>query len=140
MIRSYSELCALSTFKERFFYLQLSGIVGRDTFGYDRYLNQQLYSSNEWADTRNDIIVRDLGCDLGCKDLEIMGIIIVHHINPITREDIIKRSSILFDHENLICTSINTHNAIHYGNEKSLVCIEPVIRKKNDTCPWKRIK
>lgn len=140
MKRTYSELLSLRTFEERYEYLRLCGSVGRDTFGYDRYLNQQLYDSYDWDDTRNDIIVRDCGCDLGCKDLEIMGIILVHHLNPITANDIINRSDVLFDPENLICTSLNTHNAIHYGSEKTLVKLEPIIRTKNDTCPWKRNK
>lgn len=136
IIRTYSELITFPTFEERFKYLQLKGIVGKDTFGYDRYLNQVLYHSTEWKRFRNEIIVRDNGCDLACKGFEIYGRILIHHINPITIDDVINRSPIVFDPENVICVTHNTHNAIHYGDENQLI-ISPIERSKNDTCPWK---
>ena len=137
MIRSYSELSKLKTFEERFKYLQLKGSVGKDTFGHDRYLNQMLYNSQEWKSIRNKIIIRDNGCDLACEGFEIYGQILIHHINPISVEDIIDRSPKVFDPENLITTVHNTHNAIHYG-DASLLITAPIERSKNDTCPWKR--
>ncbi len=136
-IKTYSELIAIPTFIERFRYLRIGGAIGTETFGYDRHLNQTLYRSTEWKRFRRDIIVRDLGYDLGIEDYEIIGKIIVHHINPITVEDVLRRNSMIFDPENVICTSMNTHNAIHYGDE-SLLMLEPIERTKNDTCPWKR--
>ena len=137
MIRTYSELITIPTFEERFKYLQLKGSVGIETFGYDRYLNQILYNSMEWRNLRNKIIVRDNGCDLACEGYEINGRAIIHHIDPITVDDILKRNPKVFDPENLITTVQNTHNAIHYGDENIL---EQVIveRTKNDTCPWRR--
>ena len=137
-IRTYSELITLPTFIERFRYLKLGGFVGRETFGHDRYLNQILYQSEEWKRFRREIILRDNGCDLGCEDYEIHGNILVHHINPITVEDVIRRDFKIFDPENAISTQLNTHNAIHYGDE-SLLITEPIVRTKYDTCPWKRI-
>lgn len=136
-IKTYSELIALPTFLERFRYLRIGGIVGKETFGYDRYLNQILYRTPEWKRFRRDIIVRDNGFDLAHSDYEIVGNILVHHINPITIEDVVNRSYKIFDPENVISTSLNTHNAIHYGDE-SLLISEPIIRTKNDTCPWRR--
>lgn len=135
-IKAYSELITLSTFEERFEYLQLKGTVGQETFGFDRYLNQILYNSKEWKHLRNKIIVRDNGCDLALEGFEIYGRILIHHINPITIDDVIKRREIVFDPENLICVTHNTHNAIHYG-DKSLLITGPVDRRANDTCPWK---
>ena len=135
--KRYSELITIPTYEERFKYLQLKGSVGNDTFGYDRYLNQILYNSPEWKRLRNQIIIRDNGRDLGCEGYEIYGRILIHHMNPITVEDIVSRDPIVFDPENLICVSHNTHNAIHYGDENLLI-MAPVERTKNDTCPWRR--
>ena len=137
IIRTYSELIPLPTFEERYRYLKLNGRVGEDTFGFDRYLNQIFYTSNEWRDVRDFVIVRDGGCDLGMPDREIFGKILVHHMNPIRQEDILRRSKWLLDPEYLICTIKNTHDAIHYGDE-SLLILAPTERKKNDTCPWRR--
>lgn len=138
-IKTYSELIQLPTFLERFRYLQLKGAIGRETFGHDRYVNQILYQqSPEWRTTRRDVIVRDNGCDLGCEGFNIVGQpILVHHINPITLDDILNRDPKVLDPENLISTCLATHNAIHYGSEKNLI-IAPVERTKNDTCPWKQ--
>ena len=135
-IKTYSELIALPTFEDRFEYLQLKGIVGQETFGFDRYLNQILYNSKEWKHLRNEIIVRDNGCDLALEGFEIHGRILIHHINPITIDDVIKRREMVFDPENLICVTHNTHNAIHYG-DKSLLITGLIERRANDTCPWK---
>lgn len=135
-IKTYSELITIPTYKERFEYLKLGGVVGRDTFGYDRYLNQAFYNSPEWKRFRRDIIIRDNGCDLACEGYSIRGRIILHHINPITYEDLINRSSILFDQENIVCVTHNTHNAIHYG-DSNLLTTGPIERTANDTCPWK---
>ena len=137
IIRTYSELITIPTFKERFEYLKLGGQVGVETFGFDRYLNQTLYRSAEWKRFRRDMIIRDNGCDLAMDGYEIVGKILVHHIDPLTIEDVLKRHPKIFDPENVICTSLNTHNAIHYG-DASLLVTEPIIRTKYDTCPWKR--
>ena len=137
MIKTYSELIAFPTYEERFRYLQLKGAVGKDTFGYDRYLNQILYNSQEWKRFRDKIIIRDNGCDLACEGYDIHGRILVHHINPIRVDDVVNRNPIVFDSENVVCVTHNTHNAIHYGDE-SLLILAPVERTKNDTCPWKR--
>ena len=137
MIRTYLECMQLTTFQERYRYLQIGGQVGKETFGFDRYLNQMLYRTPEWKRFRRDMIVRDNGCDLGCEGYEIYGNILVHHINPITVDDVVNRAPCIFDPNNVICTSLNTHNAIHYGDE-TLLITEPVVRKPNDTCPWKR--
>lgn len=138
MIRTYSELIRLPTFLDRFRYLQLGGQVGVETFGYDRYLNQILYRTGEWKRFRREIIIRDNGCDLACEGYDIVGQkILVHHLNPISVEDVLRRDSKVFDSENVICTTLNTHNAIHYGDE-SLLVTEPIERKPNDTCPWRR--
>ena len=136
IIRTYSELIALPTFEERFEYLKLSGSVGKDTFGYDRYLNQVFYSSYEWRKLRDEIIIRDNGCHLGVSDRIIYGKIYIHHINPLRKDDIISRSEYLRNPDFLICTSFETHNAIHYG-DINLLPRDPIERTKNDTCPWK---
>ena len=136
MIRTYSELIQLPTFEERFEYLRLDGSVGQATFGYDRYLNQILYNSPEWKRFRRDIIIRDNGCDLACEGYEIRGRIIIHHINTISIEDIVNRNPMVFDPENVITTTHNTHNAIHYGDKELLVTV-PIERIANDTCLWK---
>ena len=135
-IRTYSELITIPTFEERFEYLQLKGSVGKDTFGYDRYLNQVLYRSPEWKRLRNQIIIRDDGCDLAYDGYDVYGKVLIHHLNPITVEDVLARSRKVFDPDNLVCVSHNTHNAIHYGDVDLLVT-GPIIRTKNDTCPWR---
>ena len=135
-IRTYSELITIPTFEERFEYLQLKGSVGKDTFGYDRYLNQVLYRSPEWKRLRNQIIIRDDGCDLACDGYDVYGKVLIHHLNPITVEDVLARSRKVFDPDNLVCVSHNTHNAIHYG-DMDLLVTGPIIRTKNDTCPWR---
>lgn len=135
-IKRYSELITLSTFEERFNYLRLNGIVGEETFGFDRVFNQQFYSSREWKRVREKVILRDLGCDLGISDRVIHGPIYIHHMNPIMIDDIRNSTDILLNPEYLISTSYNTHNAIHYGDE-SLLVIAPIERSKNDTCPWR---
>lgn len=136
-IRTYSELNRIATFEERFKYLRLNGTVGRDTFGVERYLNQVFYKSKLWRDTRNFVIVRDNGCDLAMEGYEILGgSIIIHHMNPITIDDVIRNSDILLNPEFLVCTTLNTHNAIHYGDVNQLIRM-PIERKKNDQCPWK---
>lgn len=138
IIRTYSELITLPTFEERFKYLQLNGAVGKDTFGFDRYLNQKFYRSPEWKRIRNEVIIRDNGCDLGVEGYEIYGqTIMIHHMNPITIKDIADASEYLLNPEYLITTVHNTHNAIHYGDEE-LLCLGPIVRTPNDTCPWKK--
>lgn len=136
--RSYSELIKIPSFEERFEYLRIGGVVGEDTFGSHRYLNQTFYRSAEWRRFRQQIIIRDMGCDLGIKDREIPGIIIIHHINPISIEDIInRRLEKLLNPDNAISTSVMTHKAIHYGDENLLIK-DPIERTKFDTCPWRR--
>ena len=135
MLRTYRQLHLLKTFEERYRYLRLSGNVGNETFGYDRYLNQMVYTSKKWLNARDKVIIRDLGCDLGVEDYVIHGKIIVHHMNPITIEDIELYHDEIFDPEFLICTTHDTHNAIHFGDE-SLLPRLPIIRKRNDTSPW----
>ena len=136
-IRCYSELIKLKTFKERYEYLKLDGKVGEETFGFDRWLNQAFYNSKEWQRIRNDVIARDLGCDLGCIDREIIDeMILIHHMNPISKEDIINKTDFLLNPEYLITTIDNTHRAIHYGNEEMLYQ-PPIERFKNDQCPWR---
>lgn len=137
-IKSYRELRRLRTFEERFEYLKIGGVIGRETFGFERYLNQNFYRSPEWKHTRRDIIVRDNGCDLGIEDREIFGRIIVHHINPISIEDIEYGRDIIFDHDNLVCCSHNTSNAIHYGDSSLLIKL-PQERRKGDTQLWKPV-
>lgn len=135
MIRSYLELRELDTFEERFDYLSLVGLVGDQTFGFDRYLNQMLYHSREWKYIRNNIILRDSSCDLGIEGREIYDNLIIHHINPITMEDIEERHDCVFDPDNLITTTLVTHNAIHYGDKSSL-SILPIERHAHDTKLW----
>lgn len=137
-IKTYSELMSFKTFEERYKYLRLGGRVGEDTFGFDRYLNQVFYKSDIWRSVRNEVIIRDCGCDLGCIDHEIPdGVkILVHHMNPITKEDISFNTDFLTNPEYLITTIKRTHDAIHYGDD-SLIFSMPIDRSPNDTCPWK---
>ena len=137
MIRNYSELITLRTFKERFEYLKLDGIVGEETFGFDRYMNQIFYKSKEWASVRREVIIRDNGCDLGVDGYEIHGKILIHHMNPINLSDIVHKTDELLNPDYLITTVLSTHNAIHYG-DASLLPALPVERRANDTCPWRR--
>ena len=136
-IRTYSELILLPTFKERYEYLKLGGKVGEETFGFDRYLNQKFYKSKEWRDIRDYVILRDNACDLGIEDREIHSRIIIHHMNPITKYDIINQTEFLTNPEYMICTLKRTHDAIHYGDD-GILFGDVVIRTKNDTCPWRR--
>lgn len=139
-IRTYSELIDLPTFEERYKYLKLDGRVGVDTFGFDRIFNQMFYqNSREWKTVRDKVIIRDNGCDLGMEGYEIYGKIIVHHMNPIDLNDIKDATDFLLNPEYLISTTLKTHNAIHYGDE-SLLITGPIVRSKNDTCPWKNDK
>lgn len=136
IIRTYSELITLPTFEERFEYLRLGGKVGEATFGFDRYLNQIFYNSDEWRSIRDYVIMRDAACDLGIPGREIYSRVLIHHMNPITKEDILRRSKFLLDPEYLITTIKNTHDAIHYGDASILV--KPLVeRSPNDTCPWR---
>lgn len=136
-IKRYSELIQLPTFKERYEYLKLDGRVGEETFGFDRYINQIFYRrSPEWKHIRNQVIVRDNGCDLGIEGYEIHERILVHHMNPLTLEDLENETEFLLDPEYLISTTHNTHNAIHYG-DSGLLILDPIVRTKNDTCPWR---
>lgn len=135
IIRTYNELMRFKTFDERFEYLKLNGRVSDLTFGFDRYINQAFYRSQEWLSLRNDIIVRDLGCDLGLDGYEIYKTIIIHHMNPISKDDILNNADYVFNPNYLITTCLNTHNAIHYGKESPNIIIE---RRVGDTCPWKR--
>ena len=136
-IKTYTELSKLQTFEERYQYLRLSGSVGESTFGFDRYLNQIFYRSQKWKAIRDQVIIRDNGCDLGVDGYEIHGRLLIHHMNPITIKDIEEESALLLDPEYLISTTHNTHNAIHYGDEGLLV-VAPIERRRNDTCPWRR--
>lgn len=137
MSRSYSELILLPTFKERYEYLRLDGVIGEETFGFDRYVNQRFYKSREWKQVRDLVIIRDNGCDLGIEGFDIYGKIFIHHMNPIMLRDIQNATEFLLNPEYLICTTLDTHNAIHYGDSNLLVTA-PSERTKNDTCPWKR--
>lgn len=137
IIRSYKELRRLTTFKERFDYLKLNGVIGEMTFGFDRYLNQMIYTSQRWKKLRDEVIIRDKACDLGIEGQDVHGKIFIHHMNVVTIEDIELERDYVYDPEFLICTSFFTHNAIHFGNE-SLLPRLPVERKKNDTCPWRK--
>ena len=137
MIRTYLELITMPTFEERYRYLKLSGKVGEDTFGFKRWLNQELYHSAEWKKFRDRIILRDSGRDLAIEGHEIYKGVIIHHLNPITYEDVLNQNPCIFDPNNVICTKLSTHNAIHYGNEVFLEMI-PAGRSRNDTCPWKK--
>lgn len=137
MIRKYSDLIAIESFEDRFKYLQLFGNVGKETFGFERYLNQFFYRIPEWKEVRRKVIIRDNGCDLAIPDREIHDrFIVVHHMNPITKEDILNRSEFLLNPEYLICCSEMTHKAIHYGNEDLLIK-DPIVRRPNDTSPWR---
>lgn len=136
-IKCYSELVLIPTFQARYQYLHLNGEIGKETFGFDRYMNQFFYRSPEWRRVRDLVITRDEGCDLGIHGREIFGRIIIHHMNPIRPEDIRDRSELLFNPEYLITTIHDTHLAIHYGDEH-LLLQEPVERRPNDTCPWKK--
>ena len=136
MIRTYSELCKLKSFEDRYNYLRLHGQDCKETFGFDRYLNQIIYKLPEWKSVRDKVIVRDCGCDLGIEGHEIGEKILVHHMNPITMDDIINHNQDIFNPEYLICVSHQTHNAIHYGDESQLI-LDPIERSPNDTCPWK---
>ena len=136
-IKTYSELITIPTFEERYEYLRLNGRVGEETFGFDRYLNQVFYKSKEWRSIRDYVIARDNGCDLGMEGYEIFGQILIHHMNPITKEDILERKDVLLNPEYLITTVKNTHDAIHYG-DRSLLVTTPIERRKNDTCPWRK--
>ena len=137
--RTYSELIKLQTFEERYEYLRLRGLVGEETFGFDRMFNQDFYCSPEWKRVRDHVIVRDMGCDLAIDEYEIFGRIIIHHMNPITVNDITLSTPSLLEPEYLITTTHETHNAIHYGNEK-LISKQLVERSPNDTSPWLRLK
>ena len=137
-MRTYSELILLPTFKDRFEYLKLDGRVGEDTFGFDRWLNQQFYHSKHWEYTKREVIIRDNGCDLGLEDYEIHGRILVHHMNPINKEDIVRKSDILLNPEYLISTCKRTHDAIHYGDFNLASRDTIVERRPNDTCPWRK--
>jgi len=135
-IRSYRELRRIDSFEERYEYLRLDGTVGRETFGYDRYLNQRFYTSREWRMARQEIIARDLGCDLGVEGYEIFEKIIIHHMNPITVEQVMHGDDSIFDPEFLICVTHNTHNAIHYGDNSLLKLNRIVERRPGDTKLW----
>lgn len=136
IIRTYNELMLLPTFKERFEYLKLSGRVGEETFGFDRWLNQKFYRSAEWKHLRDLVIIRDNGCDLGIEGREIYGKILIHHMNPITKKDILDRTDLLLNPKYLISVTKQTHDAIHYSDE-SILMNDPIARSKNDTCPWR---
>lgn len=137
IIRTYSELITLPTFEERFQYLSLSGSVGKATFGFDRYLYEQFLRSREWKSIRDYVIIRDNACDLAFEGHEIYERIIIHHMNPVTMDDIVHSSEYLLDPEFMVCTIHTTHNAIHYGDSNLLVQ-EPIERTEFDTCPWRR--
>lgn len=136
MIRSYRELKRLKTFEERFKYLRLRGSVGEATFGYDRHLNQMLYKSREWKSVRQKVILRDEACDLGIPGYDIESMILIHHMNPITVKDIEHGNEDVFNPDFLICTTQNTHRAIHFGDE-SLLPKPPIVRRPNDTTLWR---
>lgn len=136
-VRTYSELIKIPTFEERYEYLRLGGKVGEETFGFDRYLNQMFYRSKEWRSIRDHVITRDNGCDLAMAGHEVYSRILIHHMNPITADDILQRSEYLLNPEYLVSTIKRTHDAIHYG-DRSLLIVAPIERTKNDTCPWKR--
>ncbi len=136
IIRTYSELIKLETFEERFHYLELSGTVGAETFGFDRYLNQNFYTSDEWKRLRNQIIIRDNGCDLGVPGYDIHTVILIHHMNPISVKDVLAHNDLLINPEYLITTRLSTHNGIHYGDDSALQKYSIIERKPGDTCPW----
>lgn len=134
-MRTYRELVRRETFLERYKYLRLGRVVGVETFGFDRWLNQKLYRSPEWKTVRRDVIVRDMGRDLACEGYDLYDRVTVHHMNPITKDDLVYRTDLVLNPEYLITVSDATHNAIHYGDE-SLLPVEPIERRPNDTCPW----
>lgn len=136
IIRTYNELMLLPTFEERFEYLKLSGRVGEETFGFDRWLNQKFYRSAEWKHLRDQVIIRDNGCDLGIEGREIYGKILIHHMNPISKKDILERTDLLLNPMYLISVTKQTHDAIHYSDD-SILMKDPIVRSKNDTCPWR---
>lgn len=136
-MKTYSELIAIPTYIERYRYLRIGGRVGHQTFGIYRRLNQVFYRSREWLQFRNRIIVRDMGCDLAFQGLDIHGAIAIHHLNPVSVDDIVEHRPCLLDPENVICCTFNTHQAIHYGDESLLPIDLFVERSPNDTCPWK---
>ena len=137
-MRTYTELKKLKTFEERYEYLKLKGSVGVETFGFDRYLNQALYTSPEWKKVRDTVLIRDNGCDLGIEGMDISSHAIIHHMNPITEKQIEERDPEIFNPEYLITVTHKTHNAIHYGDADQILRTNPIERKPNDTCPWKR--
>lgn len=137
-LRTYSELIKFDTFEDRFRYLKLDGTVGVETFGYDRWINQLFYKSEEWKALRREIIIRDCGCDLGVEGFDIHSNIYIHHMNPITSEDILNHSDYLINPEYLISTRFSTHNAIHFGDESVLKTMSIIERRPNDTCPWRK--
>ena len=136
MRKTYTELITIPTLEERFEYLNQGNAVGAETFGYDRYLNQRFYRTSEWQRVRRNVIARDEGCDMAHPDFPIYGKVLIHHINPITIEDLMERNPIIFDLNNLVCVSHHTHNAIHYG-DSNLLIMPPVERRANDTSPWR---
>ena len=136
IIRTYNELMLLQTFEERFEYLKLSGRVGKETFGFDRWINQKFYRSAEWKHLRDQVIIRDNGCDLGVEGREIYGKILIHHMNPISRKDILERTDLLLNPMYLISVTKQTHDAIHYSDD-SILMKDPIVRSRNDTCPWR---
>ena len=136
IIRTYNELMLLPTFEERFEYLKLSGRVGEETFGFDRWINQKFYRSAEWKHLRDQVIIRDNGCDLGVEGREIYGKILIHHMNPISKKDILERTDLLLNPMYLISVTKQTHDAIHYSDE-SILMKDPIVRSRNDTCPWR---
>lgn len=136
-IRTYTELSKLNNLEDRFNYLKINGIVGDDTFGFDRYINQKFYQSKEWKNVRNYVIARDMGNNMGLPNNEINGKIYIHHMNPINVDDIKNSSDYLLNPEYLICVSEDTHNAIHYGDISLIKKNDILDRKPNDTCPWK---
>ena len=139
MIKTYTELIKLPTFEERYEYLRLSGKVGEDTFGFDRWINQDFYTSREWRKFRREIISRDLGCDLACKERPFLPgeLVTIHHMNPIDVSDIVNATDFLMNPEYVVATSDNTHRAIHYGDRSLLKQFEPITRRANDTCLWR---
>ena len=136
MIKTYSELIRFKTLEERYRYLRIGGRVGEETFGFDRWMNQVFYKDPRWRDIRDEVITRDNGCDLGLEGYDMHGKIFVHHMNPVTKDDILYNFDSLLNPEFLISTSKRTHDAIHYGNE-DLLPQSPIVRTRNDTCPWK---
>ena len=135
--KTYSELIQIPTFEDRYAYLRLGGRVGEETFGFERNLNQSFYRSYEWRKVRREVIARDAGCDLAMPGFQIYNNIIIHHIVPITIEDLEDGTDLILDPNNLVCVSEKTHNAIHFG-DKSLLPQTPIERRPGDTCPWKR--